>query len=114
MSVVHALEELQLEVGRTWLASDYPRDMRGDDAQFRHAHLHATKALGKIAALIDHADHERLKDAEAIGLREELPKLLADLLRCAAKMASMAPMGQVNLGLSYSNRASQLAERWGH
>lgn len=114
MSIVHALEDLQHEVERTWLASDYPRDMQTDDAQFRHAHVHAMKALGKIAALVDHADHFRLNDLEAIALREELPKLLADLIRCAAKMSSTATAGKINLGLAYSDRAAQLATRWGH
>lgn len=110
----HGLQVLADQVEQTWLATDYPEDMRSNRAQFRHAHVHATKALGKIAALIDHQDHGRIADREALDLCRELPKLLADLVRCTAKMAEMAPGGPVSLASAYADRAEQLAKRWGH
>lgn len=61
------LAVLTRQVRETWLATDYPKAMRSDGAQFRHACLHATKAIGKITALIDHADHERLDDPRSPG-----------------------------------------------
>lgn len=112
--IADGLEILAREVSETWLAFDYPAAVRSDAAQFRHARLHATKALGKIAALIDHAEHERLDDPEAVSLRAELPKLLADMIRCTAKMAQTAPFERVSLPQAYTERAKQLAERWGH
>lgn len=110
----YGLEEISIEVANSWLAADYPEDMRSDRAQFRHAHIHATKALGKIAALIDHQDHGRLTDPEARELRGELDKLLADLIRCTAKMSATAPIVHVPLWRAYIDRAMQLAARWGH
>lgn len=111
---IHAgLVALMSEVQATWRAEDYPSAVRSDAAQFRHACLHAMKAIGRISALIDHADHERLDEPEASGLRSELPKLLADLLRCAAKMAEKAPFHAVDLADAYIQRAEQLAARWG-
>jgi len=115
MSVISAgLSALSEEVRATWRAEDYPVDAQSDEAQFRHAAIHAMKALGKISALIDHADHERLDVTEAAELSGELPKLLADLLRCTAKMAEKAPDGSVDMAGAYAGRAAQLAERWGH
>lgn len=113
-TIASGLAVLAREVSETWRAEDYPVAVRSDTAQFRHALIHATKALGKIAALADHADHERLADDEAIGLRAELPKLLGDVLRCAAKMAEKAPGDPVVLWRAYVERADQLAKRWGH
>jgi hypothetical protein len=112
--IASGLAVLARQVSETWLAIDYPEAVRSDAAQFRHACLHATKAIGKITALIDHADHERLDDPEAVALRSELPKLLADLIRCTAKMAETAPLQPVLLPQAYIARAKQLAERWGH
>jgi hypothetical protein len=113
-TIRYGLEAVSIEVSKTWLAEDYPEDMRDDRAQFRHSHIHATKALGKIAALIDHQDHGRLGDEEARALLGELPKLLADLVRCTAKMAATAPIVHVPLWRAYTDRAKQLAARWGH
>jgi hypothetical protein len=112
--IYSGLTVLARQVAETWLASDYPREVQSDKAQFRHSCLHAMKALGKISALVDHADHDRLADEEAIALRGELPKLLADLVRCTAKMAETAPEGRVSLACAYVDRAEQLATRWGH
>lgn len=98
------------QVEETWLATDYPEAVRSNFAQFRHAHMHAVKALGKIAAVIDHEEHERV-DREATEAAAELPKLMADLIRCTAKMAEA--MG-INLAKAYVERAEQLAVRWGH
>lgn len=114
ITIHDGLEELCNQVQKTWLATDYPSDMQSDQAQFRHAHIHATKALGKIAALIDHQDHERMADDEAKELRSELPKLLADLIRCTVKMAETAPTVKISLWRAYIDRAKQLATRWGH
>lgn len=99
------------QVKVTWLASDYPAAVQDDASQFRHAAIHASKAIGQIMALIDHAEHERLREAEAVCLREHLPNLLADLVRCAAKMAEVSG---IDFALAYIQRAKQLADRWGH
>lgn len=99
------------DVERNWLASDYLGDMQRNREQFRHAHIHAMKALGQIAALIDHVDHDRLQVNEAVYLLQDLPKLLADLTRCSAKMAQTAPR-QIDFAQANIDRAEQLAARW--
>lgn len=104
------LAVLARQVQETWKAEDYPENVRSNFAQFRHAHSHAVKALGKLAAVIDHEEHGRV-DTEATEAAAELPKLLADLIRCSTKMAET--MG-VNLAKAYVDRADQLATRWGH
>lgn len=113
-AIADGLAVLSRKVSETWRSEDYPQAVRSDAAQFRHALIRAQKALGKIAALADHADHERLMGAEAIKLRSELPKLLGDLIRCTAKMAEKAPGEAIALHKAYVDRAAQLAERWGH
>lgn len=109
--IMIGLSEIVDEVAEHWHASDYPGDMQRKREQFRHAHIHAIKALGKIAAIIDHADHDNLTGDEARGLLSELPKLIADLVRCAAKMTETAPIPML-LSRAYMERAEQLAERW--
>lgn len=109
--MLRGLSAVMDDVAANWRAADYPPDMQRQREQFRHAHTHAVKALGKIAAIIDAADHDRLKDPEALALLDELPKLIADLVRCAAKLAETAPR-EVVFSLAYVNRAEQLARRW--
>lgn len=50
------------------------------------------------------------KRHEATEAAAELPKLLADLIRCTAKMAEA--MG-IDVAKAYVDRADQLATRWG-
>lgn len=109
-NIACGLSIMARQVKETWLATDYPEPIRSNFAQFRHAHIHAAKALGKIATIIDHKEHER-NDKEATEAAAELPKLLADMIRCTAKMAEA--MG-IDIAKAYTERADQLAKRWGH
>lgn len=110
-AMLTGLRLVAADVAANWRASDYPGDMQRHREQFRHAHTHAMKALGKIAAVIDHQDHDRLTDHEGRAALAELPKLLADLVRCAAKMAEGAPV-PVDFADACVARADQLAARW--
>lgn len=109
-AIYSGLTVLARQVKETWLATDYPAEVRSNFAQFRHAHAHVIKAAGKIAAIIDHQEHERV-DREATEAAAELPKLLADLIRCSTKMAEAVG---INIAAAYTERADQLAKRWGH
>ena len=109
--ILRGLQALSADVRENWRASDYPADMQRERQQFAHAMTHAIKALGKIAALVDHADHDRLKSDEARQLADELPKLISDLVRCAARMAETSPV-PIDFASAYVARASQLAKRW--
>ena len=109
--VMIGIEEISRWVERTWRTETYPKAMHSRPAQFRHAHTHAVKALGKIAAVIDHEEHGRhdQPDLEAADAARELPKLLADLINCAVRMAEMC---SVDLAEAYVMRARTIEERW--
>lgn len=109
-NIFSGMSVLARQVKETWRAEDYPEDVRSHFAQFRHAHAHVVKAMGKIAAVIDHEEHKRV-DREATEAAAEPPKLFADLIRCTAKMAEATG---VNIAKAYVDRADQLATRWGH
>lgn len=112
-AIANGLNTVTSEVRRTWRAEDYPELYQTDFAQFRHAAIHAVKAIGQIMALIDLIEHQ--SESNELGvLNHKLPKLLGDLVRCAAKMAIHAPARPLSLSASYIDRAEELAERWGH
>lgn len=75
------LKKLQEEVNTKWsLQSDNPCH---DSANAKHALIHLTKALGKIASAINDAEHE-----QRAPYRIEVDKYLADLVICAAMFAN--------------------------
>lgn len=57
--------------------------------QFQHALIHVAKAVGKLAALIDDADHGR-----GDFPRDEVGDRLADLVICSMRMANVIPGGE--------------------
>lgn len=70
---------------------------------FEHAVTHAMKALGRLAGMVDDADHARAR-AGGVRLPDEYPedpsdvsKFAADLVVCAIKMAQTYPGGSFNL-----------------
>lgn len=60
---------------------------------FQHALLHISKASGKLAAIVEDADHER----EPFFPKEDVEKYLADLVICAMRMANTNPTGLIDL-----------------
>lgn len=107
----NGLEAVAEDVRRNWRASDYPAHMQRATQQFRHANLHAVKALGKIAAIIDHEDHDQLTGDEGQASLQDLEKLIGDLVRCAAKMAEAVALPMSFAG-AVIRRALVLSERW--
>lgn len=60
---------------------------------FQHAITHTMKALGKLAAIIDDADH-----AEGIFFPlSDVEKYLADVIICAIRAASVNPLGPIDI-----------------
>jgi hypothetical protein len=60
---------------------------------FQHAIQHTMKALGKLSAIIEDADHGQ-------GLffpKEEVEKYLADVVICAIRAASVTPVIPINI-----------------
>jgi hypothetical protein len=74
------LSDLQPEVNRRWdLQQDNPcHTSTGPE----HAHLHMSKALGKVAAALNDSLHEGRPMK-----KEEVAPFLADLVLCAARFA---------------------------
>ncbi len=60
---------------------------------FQHALLHVTKAGGKLAAIVEDADHGRPN----LFPKQDVEKYLADLVICAMRMANTNPTGKIDL-----------------
>lgn len=80
----------------------YHKDFRASPVKhkdFQHAHLHVVKALGKIATIIDEAEH-----GGNLFERDDLEKYLADLVICAMRMANTSPGGVIDLQSAVEDR----------
>jgi hypothetical protein len=102
------LHVLQAEIARRWGSSAYgPAYLARTDPQrdAHHAVLHVTKALGKIAGLLDELDHDTDGTTAAFVAKHGLPgPYLADLVICAARIAERWPGGAINLGKAVAER----------
>ena len=90
------LRELQSSL--PWTAH-YHRDFRSTPMthkDFAHALLHIHKAGGKLAAIIDEAEHAGFDWADP-EKRAEVSKYVADMVICALRMATTCPDGQLDL-----------------
>lgn len=74
-----------------------------DYKDFQHALIHIVKAAGKLSAMIDDLDHDRLGP---LGC-SETPKYLADLVICSIRMANVSPIGKIDLQEAVEARISQ-------
>lgn len=63
-------------------------------AKVRHVHIHISKTAGRLASLIEPADHDAYHGRElAKPNTEEVSKIIADLLMHAAQLASAYGVG---------------------
>ena len=100
------LGELQAAVSNVWTDATYTVEFRNrisSHKHFEHALLHVMKAAGKLAGLIEIDDH--LCGSYVV---KDLEKYLADLVICAARMASMAPNVKVDLEVALRERLAQV------
>lgn len=94
-----------LQVSLPWTAH-YHRDFRQTPMthkHFAHALLHVHKAAGKLAGIIDQAEHAGY-DWSLMANRSEVQKYLADLVVCALRMSNTCPDGQIDLQFAVENR----------
>lgn len=87
-----ALTIRQLQENLPWTIH-YARDFRDSPLRhkdFQHAGIHVMKALGKIAAMINDAEHAGTD-------WDECSKYLADLVICAMRMANTIPGDKIDL-----------------
>lgn len=61
---------------------------------FQHALMHTMKALGKLSAIIDDADH----GDEPYFPKADVEKYLADVVICAIRAATVSPSGYIDIG----------------
>ena len=88
----------ELQSGLPWTAH-YHRDFRATPMthkDFGHALLHIHKAGGKLAAIIDDAEHGGYEWADP-AKRAEVEKYVADMVICALRMANTCPDGVIDL-----------------
>jgi hypothetical protein len=93
------IRELQTQLPWT---IHYDRDFRANPQahkDFAHALTHVVKAAGKLAAVVDDAEH---KGSEFKP--EEVDRFLADLVVCALRMANTCPGRHVDLQQAVESR----------
>ncbi len=95
----------ELQTALPWTAH-YHRDFRASPQthkDFAHALLHIHKAGGKLATIIDEAEHGGFDWADP-SKRAEVEKFVADMVICALRMATTCPDGQIDLQRAVENR----------
>lgn len=95
----------ELQSSLPWTAH-YHRDFRATPMthkDFGHALLHVHKAGGKLASIIDEAEHAGFEWA-SVEKRAEVEKYLADFVICALRMANTCPDGVIDLQRAVEQR----------
>lgn len=95
----------ELQSGLPWTAH-YHRDFRSSPMthkDFGHALLHVLKASGKLAAIIDDAEHGGYDWADP-AKRADVEKYVADMVICALRMANTCPDGVIDLQRAVDER----------
>lgn len=95
----------ELQTGLPW-TGHYHRDFRSTPMthkDFAHALLHVHKAGGKLAAIVNDAEHGGVDWAHLTN-REEVEKYLADFVICALRMANTCPEGVIDLQAAVESR----------
>lgn len=89
-------------------AGSYNRKFENDQSvyrDFRHALLHTVKAVGGLSDVVGEADH--LENLRPLDEQERIAKYLADLVYCALRMATTAPLGEIDLESALVKRIEQ-------
>jgi len=99
----------QLQNHLPW--GEYTYSAEFNQAQMRHKHfghalLHVLKAAGKLAAVVDNAEHSGSEFTP-----EEVDRFLADLVICAARMANTCPGRRIDLDAAVISRCEDIAGR---
>lgn len=96
-----SLPQVQGQVRASWTLESYSAEFLASGPPARrditHALLHVTKAMGRIAGLVDELDHGR-----KVGWHELMP-FVADLVICAARITNVIP-DAVDLGRAVAGR----------
>jgi hypothetical protein len=92
---------LQEELPKLWTDEFYSKQFRESPSEykdFEHAILHVTKTLGKLACMVEEADHQGAPNHACMYFPKPLvEKYLADLVIVAIRMAIKNPTGAIDL-----------------
>lgn len=106
----------ELQSSLPWTAH-YHRDFRATPQthkDFSHALLHIVKSSGKLASIIDDAEHGGVNWANP-EMRADVENYVADMVICALRMANTCPDGVIDLQAAVDRRLTaknnQLAEK---
>lgn len=95
----------ELQSGLPW-TGHYHRDFRATPMthkDFAHALLHVHKAGGKLAGVVNDAEHGGVNFALQ-SVRDDVAKYLADFVICALRMANTCPDGVIDLQAAVEHR----------
>lgn len=95
----------ELQSSLPW-TGHYHRDFRNSPMTHKdmgHALLHVHKAGGKLAAIVNDAEHGGVDFASA-ETRHEITKLIADFVICALRIANTCPDGVIDLQRAVEDR----------
>ncbi len=90
------LRELQERLKVLWKDDIYTREFRESPSKykdFQHALLHVTKAVGKLAAMVEDLDHQERPAFSSADAR----KYISDVIICAVRMGNTVPGGEVDV-----------------
>lgn len=87
------LKEIQDRLPWGKLYSVEFRKLEHNYKDFQHALMHVFKAAGKLAGMVDDADH-----GDTFFPKEDVEKYLADVVICAIRAASVNPTGAFDIG----------------
>jgi hypothetical protein len=94
---VLSFKKLQAEMVKLWTDEQYSPEFKCSPSSYKHfdhALKHVQKAAQELVNFVEEADHDG-----AIGTfpLEEVRKYLADIVISAARLANVAPEGEVDL-----------------
>lgn len=95
----------ELQSGLPW-TGHYHRDFRATPMthkDFQHGLLHIHKAGGKLATIIDDAEHGGVDWANQ-SVRDDVGKYVADMVICALRLANTCPEGTLDLQRAVEDR----------
>ncbi len=102
------MKKLADEVAEVWTDLQYPYEFNTEPSpirHFTHALMHVLKACGKLAEMVDAADHQYGWKGGA----DPTEKALADIIISTQRMAEKA---KVDLGKAVTTRLSTLRDRY--
>lgn len=109
-SVKHlTLSEIQEDLHRTWTLESYSAEFRAITLPYRdfqHSLHHVDKALGKLSAMVEEADH----NPESAFPIQKSANYIADLVICAIRLASKHPYGEIDIEKAVIDRIREKSD----